>query len=265
MKIPHHKKFPEPQCSGFTLIELLITISIIAILAGLLLPVLNSVKAKGQAISCVSNMKQLGTLFMEYANDFDGYMLSMTVPVKPEDGGPYYSFSDPKGYFVNFYVDKNSRYKKDPGNSALFAIASKRTILTCPVISLGGYPSDLAPGNYMRNNKWTGLNATYIVPYSAGTYYSSNQILMDEYPPVRLARLRNPSRFPHLYEGRNTVALDNRQDQFVNPTHTNCNVHYRHRSQTNVLYTSGGVKTVRLCRPIVGGHTGDWSGGYEAK
>lgn len=266
MKILQNKKLPTLWSFKFTLIELLMIISIIAILAGLLLPSLNQVKAKGQAISCINNMRQLGTLFMQYANDFDGYMLSMTVPVRPEDGGSYYSFSDPRGYFINSYVDKDSRYKKDAGDSALFAIAVRKTILTCPVITLGSYPSDTASGiSYASNSKWTGLHCTYVVPYSAGTYESSNQILVDEFPPVRLAKLRNPSRFPHLYEERNLTGLDNRQDQFINPANTNCRVHYRHLRQTNILYASGSVTTVKLCRPLIGGRSGDWSGGFEAK
>ena len=61
--------------SKFTLIELLVVVSIIAILAGMLLPALAKARAKGNSIKCLS---QLGTMMkanLMYANNNDDYIV----------------------------------------------------------------------------------------------------------------------------------------------------------------------------------------------
>jgi len=57
--------------NGFTLIELLVVIAIIAILAAILFHVFAQAREKARAISCVSNMKQLGTAVAMYVQDYD--------------------------------------------------------------------------------------------------------------------------------------------------------------------------------------------------
>ena len=69
----------------FTLIELLITIAIIAILAGLLLPALNNARERGRTIACTSNMKQIGLLCQQYSVENNEYEIPLVSGSSSDD------------------------------------------------------------------------------------------------------------------------------------------------------------------------------------
>ena len=57
--------------AGFTLVELVTVIAIMAVLAAILFPVFYKVQECGKAVSCLSNMRQLGIAVTLYVDDND--------------------------------------------------------------------------------------------------------------------------------------------------------------------------------------------------
>jgi prepilin-type N-terminal cleavage/methylation domain-containing protein/prepilin-type processing-associated H-X9-DG protein len=72
---------------GFTLIELLVVIAIIAILAAILFPVFAQARAKARQTACLSNLKQIGTALMMYAQDYDEVLAGNHVGTPHSNAG----------------------------------------------------------------------------------------------------------------------------------------------------------------------------------
>jgi len=77
---------PGALSPGFTLVELLVVIGILAVLTGILVPVVNRARAKARQAACVSHLRQLGMALQMYCQDYDERLPPWAVASAPTTG-----------------------------------------------------------------------------------------------------------------------------------------------------------------------------------
>lgn len=95
---------------GFTLVELLVVVAIVALLAGLLLPALRSVRQGARVSGCLSNLRSLQRGHLAYAESNRGFLADARLP----HGG---SASGTEASFVETllpYLDGQSAVMRSP-------------------------------------------------------------------------------------------------------------------------------------------------------
>ena len=132
---------PNRSRTCFTLIELLVVIAIIAILASLLLPALQKVRQKANALSCINNLKTIGTFAQFYGNDYKDYIVPPALTLTKE------SFALPPnsdavgngdGVKTAFFMLYNALgYVKYYRRGGPDAVTNGAKVFFCPSMSLG--------------------------------------------------------------------------------------------------------------------------------
>jgi prepilin-type N-terminal cleavage/methylation domain-containing protein/prepilin-type processing-associated H-X9-DG protein len=143
---------PSRVPGGFTLIELLVVIAIIAILAALLLPVLNSAKEKARGIKCISNTKQLTLGWLMYANQNDD-------DVMPNPGwvaGSMLWTANP--------ANTNTAILVDPKRSVMARYIQNAGVYKCPS-DIVNAPNGVRVRSYSMNGSLGGHSPTVVGDY----------------------------------------------------------------------------------------------------
>jgi len=96
---------------GFTLIELLAVIGIVAVVAAILFPAIQNIRARAMMVTSISNLRQLGAAGLLYPSDNDGFYPEGAFPgirwhnqLYPYVGENPDVFKDPAGYNMNSWV-----------------------------------------------------------------------------------------------------------------------------------------------------------------
>ena len=233
--------------SGFTLIELLVVIALIAILAAILFPVFAKARETARSASCKSNLKQIGTGWMMYVQDYDERTplnwWSDTPCAPATDGGAGRGAQPIMFRRIQPYVKNNQ-------------------VLICPS---DGAPATGQDGVDGLPGQCVNVRFSYSSSDEAG---GNGQVSMGLGLGAAMAAIDVPAQRYLAFDAQRYYGTpENNIDSFGWMPQNNgifADFISRHNSQVNVVYADGHVKAAR-CADMFPCERGEWIGRSTTK
>lgn len=218
---------------GFTLVELLVVIAAIAIVAAILLPVLNKGRLSAQCAVCQENLRQLDMATQMYWSDNDGksfsYFLSAT------NNGMLYWF----GWIAN---GSEGRRAYDLSMGALFPYFNGIDVRLCPspvwTLPQFEHKGTNVIFSYGCNSFIFGGPGHNVLNAAKVTHPAATAIMADA---AEVNDFQAPASAVHpMFEEWYYVDLETNYSS----SHNYPNAHFRHSKMANVAFADGHVDLV---------------------
>jgi prepilin-type N-terminal cleavage/methylation domain-containing protein len=216
---------------AFTLIELLVVITILAILAALLFPVMYGVREKAFRVVCLGNLRQLAMASMQYASENGGQLPFCNWASGDNPWGPGWAYNRPVAFTGNI---------SDLTNGALWRYVGDARVYRCPMDKGPWNSNGQKLSSYIMNGAVSG--------YGGGIHsyrlfqFSANDIMFWEADRFRFRAGDDLSQFPN--EG-----LDNRHNPGACVSCFDGHVEWMPLSHFNEMAYSTGVRNRLWCKP----------------
>lgn len=205
---------------AFTIIELFIGISILAIMMGIIIPALYSIKNKAQQIVCANNMRQLFLAFEQYTNDNNGLL------------------SRPN----------NSDTSKDGSRSCSAEVWFKAIDSYLTTLQLPGKRDEISPEERLLRVKQDPIFKTVPLSEQVNTRtIKMNQNLVPASDCQRyIETIENPTKTVLLFDGNIYNSSGNYSSAVANKFEGSYgSVAQRHSKAANILFIDGHIESIR--------------------